>query len=142
MNAEAIVIVHAAATWAMVGLIWFVQVVHYPLFAVVGTDGFVHYEAQHTKRTTWVVAALMPVEVGTALLVTAVDLVPAALAWIGAVLVVSIWIVTLAVQVPQHRELGTGFRDATWRSLVRGNWIRTAAWSARGLIAAAMLASL
>ncbi len=142
MTAETIVIVHAAATWAMVGLIWFVQLVHYPLFAAVGTEGFVQYEAQHTKRTTWVVAALMPVEVGTALLLTALDLVPTPLAWTGAVLVVAIWIVTLVVQVPQHRELGTGFRDATWRSLVRGNWIRTAAWSVRGLIAAAMLASL
>ncbi len=142
MSAEPIVIVHAAATWAMVGLIWFVQLVHYPLFAAVGRDAFVAYEAQHTKRTTWVVAALMPVEVGTALLLTTVDSVSAWLSWTGAIVVVAIWIVTLLVQVPQHRTLGAGFRDATWRSLVRGNWIRTAAWSARGLIAAGMLASL
>ena len=142
MSTEPILILHAAATWAMVGLIWFVQLVHYPLVAAVGTDGFVAYEAQHTKRTTWVVAVLMPVEVTTALLLTTIEAVPAALAWTGALLVAAIWIVTLAVQVPQHRALGTGFRDATWRSLVRGNWIRTAAWSARGMIAAAMLASL
>lgn len=32
----ALLLVHAAATWAMVGLVWFVQVVHYPLFAQVG----------------------------------------------------------------------------------------------------------
>jgi len=142
MSPEPIVILHAAATWAMVGLIWFVQVVHYPLFAAVGPEGFVAYEAQHTKRTTWVVAALMPVEVGSALLLTTVDAIPSALSWTGAVLVVAIWIVTLAVQVPQHRTLGNGFRNATWRSLVRSNWIRTAAWSIRGLLAAAMLAAL
>jgi hypothetical protein len=142
MSAEPVIILHAAATWAMVGLIWFVQLVHYPLFAAVGTDGFVAYEAQHTRRTTWVVAVLMPVEVGTALLLTTVDSVPPGLAWTGAVLVVAIWLITLLVQVPQHRTLGSGFSEATWRALVRGNWIRTAAWSLRGVIAAIMLAAL
>lgn len=142
MSAEPILILHAAATWAMVGLIWFVQLVHYPLFAAVGVEGFAAYEAQHTRRTTWVVAALMPVEVGTALVLTATGAVASLLAWTGAALVVAIWFVTLVVQVPQHRTLGTGFHAATWRALVRGNWIRTAAWSARGIIALGMLASL
>lgn len=31
MNGVPILVVHAAATWFMVGLIWFVQVVHYEL---------------------------------------------------------------------------------------------------------------
>ncbi len=30
-----ILLIHAAATWYLVGLIWFVQVVHYPLFGKV-----------------------------------------------------------------------------------------------------------
>ena len=51
---------HAASTLSMVGLIWFVQVVHYPLFARV-EQGFIAYEQIHQQRTTWVVAPLMPV---------------------------------------------------------------------------------
>ncbi len=39
--------VHLAATAAMTGLIWFVQVVHYPLFDLVGRAQFVGYEAAH-----------------------------------------------------------------------------------------------
>ncbi len=41
MNTPAAVLLtsHLLATSAMVGLIWFVQVVHYPLFAVVGSAG-------------------------------------------------------------------------------------------------------
>ena len=31
---------HAAATWFMVGLVWVIQTVHYPLFAFVGESGF------------------------------------------------------------------------------------------------------
>ena len=42
--------VHAAATWALVGLIWTVQLVHYPLFAQVGADTFRSYHARHTQR--------------------------------------------------------------------------------------------
>ncbi len=42
-------------TWYMVGLIWLIQVVHYPLFANIPTAAFPDYERQHTHRTAWVV---------------------------------------------------------------------------------------
>ena len=49
-------IIHAAATWFMVGLIWFVQIVHYPMFANVGRDSF---DVHRTDRRghTFVAAA-------------------------------------------------------------------------------------
>ena len=50
-----VTLVHAAATWFLVGLIWIIQVVHYPLFARVGEDGFVAYEAAHTRLISLVV---------------------------------------------------------------------------------------
>jgi hypothetical protein len=36
--------IHLAATWFMVGLIWVIQIVHYPLFTSVGSDSFAEYE--------------------------------------------------------------------------------------------------
>ena len=57
-----ILIAHAAATLYMTGLIWFVQVVHYPLMAAVGRDGFAAYESAHARLTTFVVAPGMLVE--------------------------------------------------------------------------------
>jgi hypothetical protein len=141
MTDEVVLVVHAAATWAMVGLIWFVQLVHYPLFAAVGTEQFAGYEARHTRRTTWVVAVFMPIELLTAAwlaLDTPAGIAPL-LAWTGAVLALLLWVVTLLVQVPQHGRLSDGFEPSTWRALVLGNWVRTATWSARGVIAAAML---
>jgi hypothetical protein len=39
-----------------------------------------------------------------------------------------------------HRRLEQGFDLAAHRQLVRGNWIRTIAWSLRGLLAVLMLA--
>lgn len=46
----ALLITHAAATLWMTGLIWFVQVVHYPLFALVGSTGFAAYESAHATQ--------------------------------------------------------------------------------------------
>ncbi len=53
---------HTAATFYMLGVIWFVQLVHYPLFAAVGKDFFTEYEKRHQSWTTYVVAPGMLVE--------------------------------------------------------------------------------
>jgi hypothetical protein len=36
-----LLVIHLAVTWALLGLIWTIQVVHYPLFKDVGRDCFV-----------------------------------------------------------------------------------------------------
>ena len=43
------------ATLFMVGVIWFVQVVHYLLFSLVGGEGFALYSEAHSRLTTYVV---------------------------------------------------------------------------------------
>ena len=43
-----------------------------------------------------------------------------------------IWISTAAVQVPLHGRLEREFTPEAHRMLVRTNWVRTAAWTARG----------
>jgi hypothetical protein len=43
-------------TSMLAGLIWFVQVVHYPLFEEIGEAGWKRYHDHHARRTTTVVA--------------------------------------------------------------------------------------
>jgi hypothetical protein len=134
--------VHAAATWSMVGLIWFVQVVHYPLFQRVGGEGFRRYHAEHVARTGRVVMPLMSVEAIAALLL-AIPAVSAAAplpVWIGLGLLMIAWLSTGLIQVPAHRRLARGYDPATAMRLARTNWIRTLAWTARGAIALRLLA--
>lgn len=122
----------------MVGLIWFVQVVHYPLLSHLDPAGI----AEHQRLTGYVVAAPMAVEAVTAALLV-VDRpggVPAAAAWIGAALVAVVWTSTALLQVPAHRALAGGSADV--RRLVAGNWVRTVAWSGRGAVVAWMLAAV
>ena len=124
------------STLAMVGLIWFVQVVHYPLFSQVGRDGFSNYETLHQQRTTMVVAPLMLTEAITALLLVWLGLGSnyAEFAWIGLMLIGIIWSSTFFWQVPAHERLGKAFDPAVHERLVRSNWLRTVAWSARGIL--------
>lgn len=70
-TAALVLATHLAATAAMVGLIWFVQIVHYPLFALVGTAEFPRYEAAHTRSTSFVVGPAMAVEGISALAIAA-----------------------------------------------------------------------
>jgi len=128
-----ILLINAACTAAMAGLIWFVQIVHYPLFSAVGKADFVAYEARHTHLTGFVVIPLMLAELITAglLLMDRPASMPAWAAWVGAALVGVAWLSTFALSVPQHNVLMQGFDTRAHSLLVGTNWIRTAAWTAR-----------
>ena len=131
-----LLLAHAAATLFMVGIIWFVQVVHYPLFARVGAAGFAAYSATHARLTGLVVGPPMLVEAATAvaLVVSTPPKVSTWLLWVGLVLLAGIWLSTALLQSPSHTELGRGFDLSEHRSLVGSNWVRTVLWSLRGLI--------
>jgi hypothetical protein len=137
-----LLLVHAGATWTMVGVIWVMQLVHYPLFAQVGAETYATYQAIHMQRITWIVGPVMLVELGAVSVLAAgyVAAVPALYAWIGAGLLVLIWISTGLVQAPLHGMLTDGFDAQTHTWLVRSNWIRTVAWTLRGILALWMLA--
>jgi len=125
-----------ASTLYMTGLIWFVQLVHYPLLARVGRDGFAAYARAHQQRTTWVVVGPMLLEVASAavLLVqqAALRQSPAFLVAVG--LLAAIWLSTFAMQVPLHQELARGQDERRIAQLVASNWVRTVAWSLRAVL--------
>jgi hypothetical protein len=133
-----------AATLYLTGLIWTIQVVHYPLMNRVAPERFVEFHRQHGARISLVVIAPMVIELATAALL-AIDPppgVPAAATLTGLALVAVIWISTFAIQVPCHNRLGRGFDGATHRRLVLTNWLRTVTWTVRAVLmmAAAILA--
>ena len=136
-----LLLVHAFASCFMTGLIWFVQIVHYPMFRDVGEDCFRAYEEKHQRLTTLVVAPVMLVELGTSMLVfmQATPLSIERSATWGGVLILVIWLSTALLQVPMHRQLEEGFSERVCSRLVNTNWIRTVAWTARGILSLTML---
>lgn len=132
-----------ASGW-MCGLIWFVQVVHYPLFGMVTGDNATRYAASHQQRTTFVVGPPMLIEMITAawIVLATPAHVPLWLAIAGLVMVVLAWVSTAAWQIPYHVKLARdGHDDRVVTGLVRTNWARTALWSARALVSVWMLAA-
>ena len=127
-------IVHVAATWFLVGLIWTVQLVQYPGFRRVGEAELAAYHAHHCSRIAWIVAPAMGLE-----LVTGIGLaldppadVPTWLVHAGLALIAVIWTATAFVSVPLHSRLSAR-NGAAIGALVATNWIRTLAWTARGV---------
>ena len=136
-----VLIACAASTWYMAGLHWFVQVVHYPLFTEVGREGFVGYHERHSSRTTLVVLPAMTAELATSawLVADRPAGASAALVLAGLALAILTWAATLLLVVPRHRDLGAGLDPVAVRRLVGASWVRTAAWTAHGVVAAVLL---
>lgn len=127
-----------AVSGALMGLIWVVQVVAYPLYASVPASGFVAYHAVWSTRITLVVGPLMLAELALGLLWVGQG--GRGLAWAALGCTALAWAVTAGLSVPAHEVLSGGFSEEAWRRLVGTNWLRTAAWTARvGLVAAALL---
>ncbi|MEM1328527.1 MAG: hypothetical protein AAGI23_21405 [Bacteroidota bacterium] len=129
---QSILLAQIFTTFFMTGLIWLVQVVHYPLMADVGIDFFVDYEAKHTRSITFVVLPIMLIELGTAALLVVM---PSDFSKVWLIvafgLLLLIWASTFFLQVPLHGELSQKFDAANHQKLVSTNWIRTLLWSAR-----------
>lgn len=130
-------LVHAAVTFFLCGVIWYVQLVQYPLFAAVGSEHFAAFHRKHLQLTTGIVAPTMCLELATAvLLVAAPESWTRSEAFASLGLVLAIWLTTFLLQVPQHRQLERAFDHAVVDALVQGNWIRTTLWTARALLCA------
>ena len=127
--------IHDAVTWYLVGVIWLVQLVQYPMFEFLDRATFVKSHAFHTSAIGFVVGPPMLVELVLAGAILWRSRSAAAIC--GFLLVVVLWGLTFFVMVPLHERLAKeGFSPGVHRALVLWNWPRTFAWTARGLIAA------
>lgn len=144
---EWILVVQLAATSYLVGVIWLIQLVHYPMMAELDPSRAGESCRRHASRITPVVGVPMLIEAACALLLILPGIGAARgtlLEWFGFLTVALLWLITFFVQVPQHAHLArqSGFvdREAVSR-LVKWNWLRTALWTLRLGLAAAMLRS-
>lgn len=131
-----LLLVNALSTWFMTGVIWFVQIVHYPLFSSVGIDDFTLYANKHRQLTTLVVAPPMLVEITSSVLLAMVwNRAHSWLLWLNVLFVIIIWISTAMCSIPCHEKLCTsGYVESVHHWLVVSNWLRTILWTVRALV--------
>lgn len=142
--AEITAVAQVVASVGMFGVIWMVQVVHYPLMRFVSAERFTRFETAHRVRISWVVGPLMAVE-GVCVLAF-LFAPPAGLAWwlpwAGAAAEAVAIGTTVFVSAPLHERLNAHFDQASLDRLVATNWVRTFAWTARAGVAIAMLVAV
>ena len=139
-NLRTLIVIHTAATMFMVGLIWTIHYVHYPLFALVGESTYVSFQAEHVERIGKLLFVPWLTEGITLLGVLALAFlggrkafrVPAVIngAAMAVVLVISgFW------SAPAHAKLADGFDKSIHDQLMTANLIRTLAWTVCGACA-------
>lgn len=125
----------------LTGLVWTVQVVHYPAFADVDEDAFPAFHAAHGRRMAVLVGPPWALEGVTSIALVAAP--PAGvgptLPWVGLAIAAVPVVVTFGWSVPAHGRLARGFDGAVHARLVRTNWWRTLGWTAHAAVAGLMV---
>lgn len=128
-----VILLNLTLSAVLTGLIWIVQVVHYPGFLGVGSKSFLAYQHNHMRTISYVVIPLMLAELIVAVLLLFLDQTRSSwlLYWATAMVLV-IWMATFFVSSPLHGKLASaGYNVSLIHQLVATNWIRTLAWSVR-----------
>lgn len=142
---DAVVLVLAlASVWAMTGVIWVIQLVHYPMFDAVDRgvddDGWRRFGDRHRRSISLVVGPFMLAEGVTGLWLAAAPPgdVGRLLPLVALALMAVAYGTTALVSVPLHERLTERFDADAHRRLVGTNWIRTVAWTGRGVVVGAI----
>ena len=124
----------------MVGLIWTIHYVHYPLFAYVGESTYVSFQAEHVARIGKLLFVPWLTEGITLLGILALAFLGGRKDWrVPAVINGAAMAVVLVISgfwsAPAHAKLADGFDKSVHDQLMTVNLIRTLAWSVCGVCA-------
>ncbi|MCB0327193.1 MAG: hypothetical protein KDD52_06210 [Bdellovibrionales bacterium] len=126
---------HIISNFTMLGVIWIIQLIHYPSFALVDPKLFASFHHKHTRRISYVVmpAMLMELFSGIALWVLTPQFVYKIYYGFILLCIGLIWGCTFFLSVPLHQKLERGFDETSIQKLVRTNWPRTILWSLKSV---------
>jgi hypothetical protein len=137
-----LVIVCFALAWYDLSTAWLAQRVTYPLFAHVDRESFATYHAAYDERIPFpvILPAILLMNASVLLVWWHPSVVPNWAVWTGVSLQLAIALSTAFLQVPAHLQLEkNGFSSQIHSRLVSTSWIRTAGYSAHGLLMAWMV---
>lgn len=125
-------IAHCFSSFAMFGVIWIVQLVHYPIFKYIDERSFKDFEQIHINRISFVVVPLMLLELLSGFYLYFMT--KENIYFTNLLLMGGIWLVTLFYSIPAHKKLMSSKSIPAIDRLVRTNWARTSLWSVRAFL--------
>ena len=127
-------IFHLIATSVMVGVIWVIQLVHYPSFHFIELKQYTTFQRFHMSRISYVVIPAMLTELFTLILIViSMDQIDT-LVLASAILLIFIWLMTAVFFSGVHQKLTLGYDQTVVDKLVKLNWGRTLLWTLRLLL--------
>jgi len=125
-----------------VGLIWTIQLVHYPSMKYIPKDRFPEYHNFHSIRISILAIPLMFAELVTSTILLYQNLNNAiqTIFLVNLILVLLIWLSTFLIQVPLHNALSKEKNTEKLSKLIFSNWIRTILWTSRSILMILFLA--
>ena len=133
MDKDVLFLLHFVSTIFMTGVIWIVQLVHYPGFQFVEEKRFIDFEKFHKFKISLIVLPAMLIELFTGIFII---LFHAKIYFersfiFNLIILFIIWLITFVFSVPLHKKLENGKDLKAIRLLINTNWIRTFGWSIR-----------
>ena len=132
MEFELLLKVNFISTSVMVGVIWVIQLLHYPSFHFINDQKYIEFQHFHMKRISFIVVPVMLIELASAL--SLAYFFRSSLTIILLALLLGIWAITFIFFTNMHQKLTDGYDHSIVDRLVQINWSRTALWSLRLII--------
>ena len=133
-NISITLLIHLVATSIMVGVIWVIQLVHYPSFHFIKLDMYTVFQKFHMKKISIIVVPVMVAELITGFLFLYHEESRNALIIISVILLIIIWGITAVFFSGVHNKLIAGYQEKIVNHLLLINWVRTFLWTMRLLL--------
>ena len=125
---------HLIFTSIMTGVIWVIQIVHYPSFHFIEKEFYTAFQKFHMNKISIIVIPIMLAELITGMMLFLDKSSKSPFLIISFVILVLIWLITGVFFSKAHKELMTGYQELVVNQLVVMNWIRTLLWTLRLLL--------
>ena len=141
---EQLLLLHGLVCLFLTGLIWTIQLVHYPSFLWIDHLSFTHFSDFHSSQITKIVFPAMLLELCTATILFFTPLLKEISLFLttNLIFLLLIWASTFFLSMPCHKQLQIQRDPKKIEKLIRTNWPRTILWSLRSLIIGNCLLSL
>ena len=132
MEIEILSDIHFLSTSLMVGIIWVIQLLHYPTFHFIKQSDYVEFQHFHMQRISFIVVPVMIIELLSGFML--VYYFRSNLFILCLIILLVIWLITFLFFTKLHQSLLGGYDKIIVDKLVQINWSRTILWSLRLIV--------
>ena len=132
MEIEILSDIHFLSTSLMVGIIWVIQLLHYPTFHFIKQSDYVEFQHFHMQRISFIVVPVMIIELLSGFML--VYYFRSNLLILCLIILLVIWLITFVFFTKLHQSLLGGYDKIIVDKLVQINWSRTVLWSLKLII--------